>query len=68
MWKADVQDTEEVAAALQASSSGAIKVSCAVYELSRNAKLTVQTGVYHASIDDSEKEMIHTRWRQGKIK
>ncbi|OWZ78617.1 ATP-dependent DNA helicase [Cryptococcus neoformans Bt85] len=28
---------------------------------------TIRTGVYHAGIDDNEKETIHVRWREGKV-
>ncbi|KAE8538337.1 hypothetical protein D1P53_005682 [Cryptococcus gattii VGV] len=27
----------------------------------------IKTGVYHAGIDDTEKEIIHVRWREGKV-
>ncbi|WVR04515.1 hypothetical protein IAU60_001519 [Kwoniella sp. DSM 27419] len=27
----------------------------------------IKTGVYHAGIDDSEKERIHVRWREGNV-
>ncbi|KIR37776.1 ATP-dependent DNA helicase [Cryptococcus deuterogattii 99/473] len=29
--------------------------------------LSKKTGVYHAGIDDTEKEIIHVRWREGKV-
>lgn len=30
--------------------------------------IRLKTGVYHAGIDDHEKEAIHINWREGKVK
>lgn len=64
----DIQDTEEVADAVRLASKGAIKVSCLRDQNQVQLVLMFQTGVYHAAIDDGEKERIHIQWRQGIVK
>ena len=48
-------------------SAGEIKVfsrgHIPAYEL-----MNVKTGVYHAGVDDYEKERIHVDWRKGTVK
>lgn len=70
------QDAEDVAQALRTWSNGDIKVSCMAWlstslfiPTSRTFRLMVdQTGVYHAGMEEYEKERIHVQWREGKVK
>jgi superfamily II DNA helicase RecQ len=27
----------------------------------------IKTGVYHANVEDGQKEKLHTQWREGKV-
>jgi ATP-dependent DNA helicase Q1 len=56
-----------VADALKDWSNGEIKVSWLVFSLYGGAE-ALQTGVYHAGVDDWQKEKIHVDWRKGRIK
>ncbi|KAH9930482.1 ATP-dependent DNA helicase [Epithele typhae] len=47
------------------SKSDAEEVAKSLMELSEGK---IKTGVYHADVKDTEKEALHNRWRDGKVK
>lgn len=59
------KDAETVADELSTWSGGQIKVRGPV---DVQTALTHQTGVYHAGVQEHEKERIHLKWRAGQVK